>query len=226
MKDCPGNTYLKDNDAQKQTPSLENKPVISNDETKSAPKKVWYAVQSYWAEESAYHSMEVMEWFESKEEAKTYARQMAKQNAEQDDIGFRLAEYTFSKAADPGNIKTLMKNTIEDHPPLCDLESEEPAIQDWQFYKAHSLQNGTSIAEAGSLKIGNDFLTLLIPNNMGDGETDWYEIEDDYLPMEAVFFTSIEGEFSNYESEESSQAAASLSGFYSIYIHWMETSFL
>jgi hypothetical protein len=188
--------------------------------SKSLNKNVWYAVQSYWADESVYNNMEVLEWFKSKEDAKDYAQQLAaqaKQNLSQEDIGYRLVEYKLAHDVDPRKMNYLIKNTIQDFAPVCELESEQPFIQDWQFFKEHSLQNGIALAEAGSLKAGNETFTLLIPNGIGDGEMRWFEIESWYLPEQADFFTCIEGDFGIYHSEKSTQIQAHLSGFYSIY---------
>ena len=50
------------------------------------------------------------------------------------------------------------------------------------------------ISDAGSVKVGNDDCTILLPNGYGDGITEVYILEkDDPLPDKAKFFTTIEG---------------------------------
>lgn len=73
-----------------------------------------------------------------------------------------------------------------------------------------------TLSDVGSLKLGNDELTILIPNGYGDGITTVViTTKNIHVPMK--YFTKIEGEFVIYEYDCGTDVECIVSGEFNIY---------
>lgn len=79
----------------------------------------------------------------------------------------------------------------------------------------------TTSSDAGSVKVGNENFTVLIPNGYGDGLTNVYVLEENEnicdFTKEANYFTRIEGTFNIYDDDcwKDPTALITLKGGYS-----------
>lgn len=75
-------------------------------------------------------------------------------------------------------------------------------------------------SDAGSLKVGNDDFTILIPNGHGDGATRYAILnEDEYYGHRFRYFTQLQGKFNIYSSDCGDEIAETIEGVFGIYIH-------
>lgn len=73
-------------------------------------------------------------------------------------------------------------------------------------------------SDAGSLKIGNEDFTILVPNGFGDGEMR-YAIVDQFNSNMANPFTLIDGKFNIYTYDCGNEIAEMIEGKFYIYYH-------
>jgi len=77
-------------------------------------------------------------------------------------------------------------------------------------------------SDAGSVKIGNETMTINIPNGYGDGQTDVFIVEKkkgDNVRIPYDFLTTVKGTFNIYEYDcgNGEDAVVTISGEYAIY---------
>lgn len=75
------------------------------------------------------------------------------------------------------------------------------------------------MSDAGSVKIGNDSFTILVPNGYGDGFTDVVvlSVDEDFEKDGFRFFTSVDGTFNIYSYDCGDKVKLTISGNYGIY---------
>lgn len=83
-------------------------------------------------------------------------------------------------------------------------------------------------ADAGSVRIGNDQFTILIPNGYGDGTTTVHILEREEEQPEARFFTSFSGkDIKIYAYDCGGDAVvATISGRFGVYINDKKVYFI
>ena len=76
-------------------------------------------------------------------------------------------------------------------------------------------------SDAGSVKIGNETFSVLIPNGRGDGITRVAVVEDEpeFNSLDMKFFTSVSGEFSIYDYDCGDRVVMTLDGRYFVYYY-------
>lgn len=76
----------------------------------------------------------------------------------------------------------------------------------------------TTMSDAGSVKVGDDSFSILIPNGRGDGVT-IVAISEERTPMTHImkFLTSISGTFNIYKHDCENEVRRTITGRYGIY---------
>lgn len=76
-------------------------------------------------------------------------------------------------------------------------------------------------SDAGSVKIGNETFSVLIPNGRGDGITRVAVVEDEpeFNSLDMDFFTSVSGKFGIYDYDCGDRVSMTLDGRYSVYYY-------
>lgn len=120
------------------------------------------------------------------------------------------------------DFKELLKNDPETRMERATalLFREQPLSEElWEFRRILlGDQSFRTESDAGSLKIGNDSFTVLIPNGFGDGSMSCAIMESGELNRDAFeFFTSIEGAFNIYDYDCGDGIVKSISGRFGIY---------
>lgn len=89
----------------------------------------------------------------------------------------------------------------------------------WRFQRSQLGEKSFhTISDAGSLKIGNDSFSFLIPNGYGDGTMRCAILESGEFNRDAFdFFTSIEGTFNIYGYDCGEDIIKTVSGRFCIY---------
>jgi hypothetical protein len=76
----------------------------------------------------------------------------------------------------------------------------------------------STASDAGSLKIGNDNFSILIPNGYGDGRTLYSVVNSSDFNMDMMkYFTLIEGKFSIYSFDCGNNRIETIEGKYQIF---------
>lgn len=83
----------------------------------------------------------------------------------------------------------------------------------------------TTGSDAGSVKVGNENFTVLIPNGYGDGLTNVYVLEENEdicdFTKKAKYFTAVEGTFNLYDDDciKDATVLITLTGWYSAWYY-------
>jgi hypothetical protein len=178
----------------------------------------WYAVQMYWAERSS--DKTTCSWYTTEEEAEKCAEDLIffyEKESPVNQKGCVVVEYDIPKGIKPSDMPKFPARVGKNYPSTWEEDLNRKT--DWEgnyHFKEESDQSGTTYSEAGSLRIVHEGLTILIPNGYGDGVMKWYETKN--RPMQAHFFTTIEGDFDITTQDFGTvKKEAHLSGRYGVY---------
>lgn len=140
-----------------------------------------------------------------------------------------------------GSIRSVLKDAYEKYDGDVEkiavevLRSNDPEVKKTQFYAEASKEFdghwyrlrymvGSKCrkcgSDAGSLKIGNEEWSILIPNGVGDGITRYavFDNESEINTDMLRYFTSVRGKFNIYDYDCGTTIDQTLDGSYLIYI--------